>query len=241
MSSDTIEVSKQLKLLMELQEVDTRIIELQKEKKRLPEIIDKKKGILKTIEAALEDIKASYDKLLKEKREKERAVEDEDTKVEKLKSKTSGIKTNKEYQAILSEIEIAQKAKDKIEDDLLALLEKIENIKKELNAKEQAVKEEEKRFSAEEAKIKEVFKKTEEELSALIKERKEKGAKIDKGLLEKYTHLFKAKNGLAVAAVKNGSCLGCHMHVPPQTFTEVKKNTKIIQCFQCHRIHYWKE
>ncbi|MEK6681548.1 MAG: C4-type zinc ribbon domain-containing protein [Nitrospirota bacterium] len=241
MPSDTIEVSGQLKFLIELQETDTRILELQKEKKSLPEIIDKARQSFDAAHSELTKIKATHDGLLKEKRDKERAVEDEDTKAEKLKSKTSGIKTNKEYQAILSEIEAAQKAKGSIEDDLLVLLEKIENIKKELNTKEQAAKEEEKRFSAEDAKIKEDFKKTEEELSALIKERKEKGAKIDKGLLEKYTHLFKAKNGLAVAAVKNGSCLGCHMHVPPQTFTEVKKNTKIIQCFQCHRIHYWKE
>lgn len=240
MSSDTIEVSKQLKLLIELQEIDTRIIELQKEKKRLPEIIDKKKGILKTIEAAFEDIKASYDKLLKEKRENERAVEDEDTKVEKLKSKTSGIKTNKEYQAILSEIETAQKAKAKIEDDLLALLEKIEDIKKEIQAKELKVKEEERIFLAEEDKIKEDFRKLEEELNILLKEMENKSAKIDKDILRIYTQLLESKNGLAVVAVKNSSCLGCHINIPPQTFAEIKKNLKIIQCFNCHRIHYWK-
>ncbi|MBI5181624.1 MAG: hypothetical protein HZA06_01785 [Nitrospirae bacterium] len=241
MPSDTIEVSKQLKLLIELQEIDTRIIELQKEKKRLPEIIDKKKGILKTIETAFEDIKASYDKLLKEKREKERAIEDEDAKVERLKSKTSEIKTNKEYQAFLTEIETAKKVKTALEDNLLIILEKIEDIKKEIQAKELKVKEEERIFLAEEDKIKEDFRKLEEELKILLKEMEDKSAKIGKDILKIYTQLLESKNGLAVAAVKNGFCLGCHMNIPPQTFAEIKKNIKIIQCFNCHRIHYWKE
>ena len=140
MPSDTIEVSGQLKFLIELQETDTRILELQKRKKSLPEIIDKARQSFDAAHSELTKIKATHDGLLKEKRDKERAVEDEDTKAEKLKSKTSGIKTNKEYQAILSEIEVAQKAKGSIEDDLLVLLEKIENIKKELNTKEQAAK-----------------------------------------------------------------------------------------------------
>jgi len=138
-------------------------------------------------------------------------------------------------------IEAAKKKKTEQEDALLVVLEKAEEIKKELTAKEQKAKEEEKKFSVEESRIKADFTKVENELNKLLKDRDEHCARIGKDLLKRYTQLFESKNGLVVAAVKNGNCLGCHMNIPPQTLTEVRKNSKIIQCFNCSRILYWKD
>ena len=47
-------------------------------------------------------------------------------KVEKLKARTSEIKTNKEYPALLKEIETAEKENKAIEDEILVLMEKID-------------------------------------------------------------------------------------------------------------------
>ncbi|MBI5043685.1 MAG: hypothetical protein HZC10_07675 [Nitrospirae bacterium] len=241
MPSDIIIVNEELKSLIELQEIDTAIADLARQKKRLPEIIDEAKQSLSASQADLSNIKAIYDNLLKEKRDKERAIDDEDVKIEKLKSKTSEIKTNEAYQALLHEIEAAKKVKSNLEDELLVVLEKAEEIKKELNTKEQKVKEEEKKFSDEESRIKADFTKVEDELNKFLKSRDEHRSRIGKDILKRYAQLFESKNGLAVAAVKNGNCLGCHMNIPPQTLTEIKKNSKIIQCFNCSRILYWKD
>lgn len=241
MPSDIIVVSEELKSLIELQEIDTAIADLARQKKRLPEIIDEAKQSLSASQADLSNVKALYDNLSKEKRDKERAIDEEDVKIEKHKSKTSEIKTNEAYQALLHEIEAAKKAKTEQEDTLLVVLEKAEDVKKELNAKEQKVKEEEKKFSVEESRIKADFTIVEDELNKLLKSRDEHGSRIGKDLLKRYVQLFESKNGLAVAVVKNGNCLGCHMNIPPQTLTEIKKNSKIIQCFNCSRILYWKD
>jgi len=241
MPSDQIAISEELKSLIELQEIDTVIADLAKQKKRLPEIIEEAKQSLSASQADLSNVKALYDNLLKEKRDKERAIDEEDVKIEKHKSKTSEIKTNEAYQALLHEIEAAKKKKTEQEDALLVVLEKAEEIKKERTAKEQKAKEEEKKFSVEESRIKADFTKVENELNKLLKDRDEHCARIGKDLLKRYTQLFESKNGLVVAAVKNGNCLGCHMNIPPQTLTEVRKNSKIIQCFNCSRILYWKD
>jgi predicted nucleic acid-binding Zn-ribbon protein len=241
MPSEQIAISEELKSLIELQVIDTAIADLTRQKNRLPEIINEAKQFLTASQADLLNVKTSYDNLLKEKRTKEQAVEDEDAKIEKLKSRTSQIKTNEEYQALIREVDAAKKAKNTQEDALLVVLEKAEDVKKELNAKEQKVKEEEKKFAAEESRIKADFTIVEDELNKLLKSRDEHGSRIGKDLLKRYTQLFESKNNLAVAAVKNGNCLGCHMNIPPQTLTEIKKNSKIIQCFNCSRILYWKD
>ncbi len=241
MPSEQIAISEELKSLIELQVIDTAIADLTRRKNRLPEIINEAKQFLTASHADFLNVKTSYDNLLKEKRTKEQAVEDEDAKIEKLKSRTSQIKTNEEYQALIREVDAAKKAKTKQEDALLIVLEKAEDVKKEINDKEQKVKEEEKKFAAEESRIKADFTIVEDELNKLLKSRDEHGSRIGKDLLKRYTQLFESKNNLAVAAVKNGNCLGCHMNIPPQTLTEIKKNSKIIQCFNCSRILYWKD
>ncbi|MEK6679337.1 MAG: C4-type zinc ribbon domain-containing protein [Nitrospirota bacterium] len=241
MPSEQIAISEELKSLIELQVIDTAIADLTRQKNRLPEIINEAKQFLTASQADLLNVKTSYDNLLKEKRTKEQAVEDEDAKIEKLKSRTPQIKTNEEYQALIREVDAAKKAKNTQEDALLVVLEKIEEVKNDLQAKEQKTKEEEKKFTAEESRIKADFTIVEDELNKLLKSRDEHGSRIGKDLLKRYTQLFESKNNLAVAAVKNGNCLGCHMNIPPQTLTEIKKNSKIIQCFNCSRILYWKD
>lgn len=241
MPSEQIAISEELKSLIELQVIDTAIADLTRQKNRLPEIINEARQFLTASQADLLNVKTSYDNLLKEKRTKEQAVEDEDAKIEKLKSRTSQIKTNEEYQALIREVDAAKKAKNTQEDALLVVLEKIEEVKNDLQAKEQKTKEEEKKFAAEESRIKADFTIVEDELNKFLKSRDEHGSRIGKDLLKRYTQLFESKNNLAVAAVKNGNCLGCHMNIPPQTLTEIKKNSKIIQCFNCSRILYWKD
>lgn len=241
MPSEQIAISEELKSLIELQVIDTAIADLTRQKNRLPEIINEAKQFLTASQADLLNVKTSYDNLLKEKRTKEQAVEDEDAKIEKLKSRTSQIKTNEEYQALIREVDAAKKAKNTQEDALLVVLEKIEEVKNDLQAKEQKTKEEEKKFAAEENRIKADFTIVKDELDKLLKSRDEHGSRIGKDLLKRYAQLFESKNNLAVAAVKNGNCLGCHMNIPPQTLTEIKKNSKIIQCFNCSRILYWKD
>ena len=241
MPSEQIAISEELKSLIELQVIDTAIADLTRQKNRLPEIINEAKQFLTASQADLLNVKTSYDNLLKEKRTKEQAVEDEDAKIEKLKSRTSQIKTNEEYQALIREVDAAKKAKNTQEDALLVVREKIEEVKNDLQAQDQKRQEEEKKFAAEESRKKADFTIVEDELNKLLKSRDEHGSRIGKDLLKRYTQLFESKNNLAVAAVKNGNCLGCHMNIPPQTLTEIKKNSKIIQCFNCSRILYWKD
>ena len=62
----------------------------------------------------------------KNKRDRDKDLEAGVQKVEKLKARTSEIKNNKEYQALLKEIETAEQENKAIEDDILVLMEKID-------------------------------------------------------------------------------------------------------------------
>jgi hypothetical protein len=65
---------------------------------------------------------------------------------------------------------------------------------------------------------------------------------IDKKLLDKYERILRnKKDSVAVVPIRNGSCQGCFMTLPPQTINEVRKDDKIVICENCSRILYIEE
>ena len=65
-----------------------------------------------------------------QRRKKEKELEADKDKIKKFEAKLYEVKTNKEYQALLKEIEAAKAANDKTEEDILVLMDKVEDIKK---------------------------------------------------------------------------------------------------------------
>ena len=230
----------QLRILVQLQDKDLRIAEIVDKQKNLPSIIASLRGKLDTAQQELSESSGAFDSATKERKTLESSLKDAETKVTKFKEKIPEIKTNKEYQSLLKEIESAGQEKSDIEEKILILFEKLDELKVKRSEKENVVKEVEKVFNSE----KEIIEKDNEQLGEALKELESQRdgmvSDLDPKLLSEYNRLLCDKKGLAVVTVKNEHCLGCHMRIPPQVFTEIKKNEKISYCLNCKRILYWK-
>lgn len=229
-----------LKLLMELQSIDTVIIEK-------ADIIEAIPGKVTSVEQPLKDVHAVYDKakqkldgLVKKKKDKEQLLDDINEKIRKLKARVAEIKTNKEYQAHLKELESADKEQRLVEDEVLLVMEALDTTQKEVKALEVKVKGEEEKINAFRKKLQEDVSAIKREMDALRLRREGFVKALDREMHSMYAKLFEAKRGLAVVETRDEVCQGCHMNIPPQLFVEIKKNEKIIQCPQCNRILYWK-
>ncbi len=230
----------QLKILVQLQEKDFRIAEIVEKQKNLPSIIASIRGKLDKAQQYLSESSNDFDMATKERKSLESLLKDAETKVTKLKEKIPEIKTNKEYHALLKEIDTAGQEKSDMEEKILILLERLDELKAIRTVKENEVKEEEKVFNRE----KEIIEKDFSQLTEMLKELESHKAgivsQLDLKLFSEYNRLLADKKGLAVVSVKDEHCLGCHMRIPPQIFAEIKKNDKISYCLNCKRILYWK-
>ncbi|MEW6067348.1 MAG: C4-type zinc ribbon domain-containing protein [Nitrospirota bacterium] len=233
-------MNKQLELLIEIQQIDSKILDKKCLIDEIPSKISEAESPLKDSLGALDKIKQRQSSDEKKKRDKEKEIDDINEKIKKLKARASEIKTNKEYQALLKEIESAEKERYAVEDEILTIMEEIENISRE-------IKSEEIRFLSEKEKVDTVKKKLEMEKQNAEKEflsLKEARLKIvdaiDKDVYEHYINLFESCKALAVIEAKREICMGCNMNIPPQLFVEIKKNDEIIHCPQCRRILYYK-
>ncbi|HCC69099.1 MAG TPA: hypothetical protein DEP99_04350 [Nitrospiraceae bacterium] len=232
-------MNEQLRLLVNLQEVDTAILSIVDKIEALPKKIEKAKAPLKDAYSAFEKVKIKYEELNRKKKQKEGELEEAQEKVKKLKARVSEIKTNKEYQAYLKEIERAEKEKYQIEDEIISAMETLDALTAELKKDEIEVKEAETAFAAEEKNLKEDKMVLHKDMEDYKAKRKEMVRIIDEEIYEKYMSLINSKSGLAVVQTKDEVCMGCHMNIPPQLYNDIKNNDSILACSHCNRILYY--
>ena len=159
----------------------------------------------------------------------------------KMKDRASQLKTNQEYQAHLFEIELANKKRGEIEEKILLAMEKIEQMQRTLADAQNKVKESDESSSTRKRRWTKWIINLAGELEDLEGKQKELVAKIDKPLLDRYIRLKSARKDQALAAVKDGICLGCRLQLPPQLIAEVKRMQELHTCPYCYRMLYWEE
>lgn len=189
----------------------------------------------------IEREKEIVEELEKERRKKEKELEGEKEKIKKLEVKLYDVKTNKEYQALLKEIESAKEANDRTEEDVLVLMDKVEDLRKDYENSQLELGRLEKESVAEKTVIEKETRSMDEIIAKLTTERDNLLSIVSDNLRTTYNILREKRGGIAVTNVRNGVCLGCNMNIPPQLFIEVTKNKQLIQCPSCNRILFFRE
>ena len=188
--------------------------------------------------AALDAAKAALDGQSKDRKRLELEVQDFEAKRSKYKGQLGEVKTNKEYTALLHEIENVERELRSREDLILEEMEKVEGGQAKLKAEEGAFKAVEAtrrdEIKAIEAKIKECEARRAE--VALTREKKAAALKPD--LLAEYNRILQ-RRGVALAEAKDGACTMCHVKLRAQVFVDVKRNDAIITCSSCSRIMFF--
>jgi predicted nucleic acid-binding Zn-ribbon protein len=174
----------------------------------------------------------------KTRRQLETELQDLEGKRSKYKGQLMDVKTNKEYSAMLHEIEGVEREIRSREDRILEEMERAEGLADEVKREETAFKEVETRHQAE-------VRSLDERASVLARERESSAAERDAvaaTLSEEALTLFQRVarlRGAAVAEVRDGMCQLCNMFLQPQMYVDLKRNEHIVQCPACSRILYY--
>jgi predicted nucleic acid-binding Zn-ribbon protein len=229
-----------LELLWELQKIDLTLRKIKEEKDRFPKEIkklDERQGIEKE---KIQKEREKIESLEKERRQKERHLSTEQEKIKRSEGRMFEVKTNKEYQALLSEIEAIKEATSRVEEEILQILEEIDEVKKDLSKREKEVTTTLEKIEREKKKIQEKM----DQDDGLWKEQKERrevlSKKLESNLFKLYNTLKEKRQGVGVVNVRDETCQGCFVNIPPQMFIEVQKTNSIIRCPNCNRILYWE-
>ncbi|MDD4953430.1 MAG: C4-type zinc ribbon domain-containing protein [Candidatus Omnitrophica bacterium] len=234
----TIDLKTQLGNLLKLQSLDTEIYGLGREKQAKPEEIKVLEADFQAKKEHLAQLEKDSLDLQKQRKDKELELASKEEGVKKLQTQLYSLKTNKEYQTMLQQIQDAKADGSLIEDKILELFEKADKLKNEIAQEKQKVGEEEKVFLGKKKNIEDRVKEIDGRLSQLEAQRKQAVVGIEPKMLSQYDRILSGRDGLAIVSVQHDSCGGCNMFVPPQVINLIKMYEKIITCEICNRILY---
>ena len=230
---------EQLKLLWELQKIDLELKGIKEEKDRYPKEIKKLDEKQKIEKERIQKEREKIESLEKTRRQKEGHLNTEQEKIKRAEGRMSEVKTNKEYQALLSEIDTIKEANSRIEEEILQVMDEIDELKKDLSKREKEMGSTLEKIEGERKKLQEKTAQGEKAWSERVERRELLSKQIESKLVKLYNTLKEKRQGVGVVSVKNETCQGCFLNVPPQMFIEVQKNNALVRCPHCNRILYW--
>lgn len=233
------DLRENMKLLIALQDFDSRIGHILVQKEEGPKKIQRLEQRLKEVEARLTEEAGQVEALIRERRDTEKKIEDSEIKLNKSNLKLSTIKSNKEYHAALKEIDDLKKAKYLLEEKAIGIMEQLEALDASCAASREQAAEMKRQFDAEKEAVMRSLDRLEHELHTLEEKKLGVARDLDKELLTHYDALRKRKGGIAVSPVVQGVCQTCYLRIPPQEFNELIRGDKLMTCPNCTRIIYW--
>ena len=215
----------------DLRRVEADLQEVPRQKAELQDSLARERARLDAAREALAQCQ-------KARRQHEGDLQDLETKRSRYKGQLMEVKTNKEYTAMLHEIEGVEREIRTREDQILAEMERSEGLAAEVKAEEEAFKGAEGRARDGGRALDERARGLETERARLVGERDAIAATVPGDILELFQRVARLR-GVAVAEARDGMCQVCHVKLRLQMFVDIKRNEDIQQCPACNRILYY--
>jgi predicted nucleic acid-binding Zn-ribbon protein len=233
-------VREDLAHVVDLQNLDLEIARIQGEVQEIPREIADLEQQLQSARRVWDQTREHLASLEQTRRRHERDLEEITAEQRKRQGRLFEIKTNQEYAAVLKEIEGLKERRSKMEDEILELFDQIEAAQAAVRSEETLYQDREKTFERERTAKEGELQSLQGELGRLQEDRRRQAVRVEPGLLQTYQRLLRSRGGIAVVQVKDGSCLGCHFALTPQTYNELRKGDILLTCANCQRVLYWK-
>ncbi|MEZ4910518.1 MAG: C4-type zinc ribbon domain-containing protein [Saprospiraceae bacterium] len=226
-----------LKLLYNLQQVDSKLDEISVIKGELPMEVSDLEDEISGLGLRLKKLENALAEMDREVSQYNNYIKESETLIARYEKQLDNVKNNREFDALTKEIELqkleiqlsqkksreATANKESKVDSMQGIKEKFDERNKDLETKK--------------VELAKIIEKTEKEETKLRKESDKARKDIEERLLVSYDKIRKAyRNGLAVVTVSRGACGGCFNRIPPQMQIELGAMKKIIACEHCGRV-----
>ncbi|AMV73559.1 C4-type zinc ribbon domain-containing protein [Desulfuromonas carbonis] len=229
-------MQEELELLKELQELD-RTLHQAREKR---EVLEREQATLTAdldrIQAMVDTLDANLEELRDQRGDLNQALSVEQENIKKAEGRLPAIKTQKEYVAVLKEIDTAKKLTKDLEDRVQATATEVAAVEKDREEKATECAGLSASVEARRQEIAAALAEFDKTLGAGDGRRNELLGGLPTPLRKRYQMLLDRRHGVAVVEARNGTCLGCNMHLPPQLFNSLFTSAEVLSCPHCNRL-----
>jgi hypothetical protein len=236
------DMKDQIDILVSLQEIE---IESTSVNARLCSI-SKRLNVLSSSQNELEqrvtDETAKIEESKKKYRSHESDIKQNQVMIKRSQERLNSIKNNREYQALLKEIEELKRTNSATEELMIDCLNQIDEAEKKMVAIQEELQLVQNDIVQEQQVVGVETETAGKRLKELDRERLKMSGKIDADLLTLFQKVQSQQvRGNAVVPVQDAVCHGCYVNIPPQMYNELQRCDKLRMCPNCQRIIYWKQ
>ena len=150
------------------------------------------------------------------------------------------VKNQKEYAAMLKEIDSVKAQISEHEDAILRDMEEIDKLKGELATHEEHIAQERETVAVESKNVDAASNEARETIEKLTVQRRELENGLPPSLLASVRRLEDRRRGVFLSRAKDGTCQSCYVRVRPQVFQEIKLATAVHSCGNCRRYLFFE-
>ena len=229
-----------MKTIERMAEVDVRLFEMRKKQRQYPRMLEEKRRQLDAEQLILNELTGPWEALENQIGQKEATIQVALDTIEKFEEHMKQVTTQKEFLAAKKQVEEARKINTQLQNEILEarmkqdeLSPRLQEVRVRYNNVLETYQEEEGRLLKE---LEQMEKETAEEESRL----KVLSEEIGKHLFSDYLRLVRGGKLPAIVPVISGTCGGCRMTIPPQSFNLlIAKPDDLHTCSHCNRIVYF--
>lgn len=229
-----------LKVVLDIQEYDMKMIRLMRLKKeRIAELthIDSLRQELKKQQL---DKEIEITELNRTIAAQEAKIIDIKDKIKKLEAKQNSVKKVDEFNALTQEMTSSAREKAAVEQTTSDMIDKRALEEEFLEKIKESLRQSEASSVALENEIKESIRLINQEGSDLKTSRDLLAKTADVDVMKVYQRLLNNKKDRVVVSIQNRTCNGCHIALTAQHENIVRKGERLTFCEHCSRIHYWE-
>jgi predicted nucleic acid-binding Zn-ribbon protein len=197
---------------------------------------------LNELNQRIADETAKIDELKKQYRSNESDIKQNQVMIKRSQDRLNSIKNNREYQALLKEIEELKRTNSTTEELMIDCLNQIDESEKKAAAMQEELQLVQNDIRQEQQVVDIETDTAGKRLQALDQERQKMSCKIEAEVLKLFQKVQSQQvRGNAVVPVQDAVCHGCYVNIPPQMYNELQRCDELRMCPNCQRIIYWKQ
>jgi predicted nucleic acid-binding Zn-ribbon protein len=229
-----------LERLIRLQHLETFVESARRTIAELPERVASLDARLSSARAAVDSARQRLAENQSARRAAEKELAAQQARLSKFKDQLMEVKTNKEYQAMQKEIEVAQKQVRQLEDRILERMIEADEIAAAVAGAEQGLVAEQGEIDAERRRLEDEARTLQAELERVAVRRQALVSEISAPAMATF-ELLMGRRGTAVVEARDGHCTACHVRLRPQAYNDLRRNDSLMQCDSCQRILYFDQ
>jgi hypothetical protein len=228
-----------LNQLIKLQEIDSRLYEINELKGDLPSKVESQVLELETYQTENSQKTQRIEEITQECRKFNAEVEGFNHKLKKYQDQIYLVTSNKEYDALNAEIDHMKKSISSSETTILELEEEKTQLEELIKSNENKIEQVTESLESDKDELSSALSQTESEEKALKTSRETMTSEIDRRYLSSYERIKGARDGVGMVSILRGACGSCYSKLPPQTAIEIKENATIVTCPSCSVFLFW--